>query len=192
MRQLMIGFFAAALLCSPALAQSGVTVGELGYGGSGCPDGTAKVSLSTGGKGLALRFTRYRAVASGSKSFDRKSCAISVPVSVPAGKSVTAIAADYRGYNRLPSGASSRFNVEYFTPGTEGEVATRSFKGPTSGAFTLSDRGAAIASRCGQDFVLRINTSLRVTAGSRGEASATISSQDVSTALAYRFELRDC
>lgn len=51
---------------------------------------------------------------------ERKTCNIAVPVHVPQGYSVSIFQIDYRGFNSLPYGAYSRFNVEYFFAGTQG------------------------------------------------------------------------
>ena len=108
MKALLVGL-ALAALCIPAHA-AGISLGKPGYGGNGCPAGTADVALGAGGKTLTLRFDSYQASAGGSsgKSLDRKTCNLAIPVKVPAGKSVSIIAIDFRGQSRLPAGASAR------------------------------------------------------------------------------------
>lgn len=192
MRKLIFALVASGLLLQPAFAAGGLSVGKPSYGGTGCPAGTALVSLSRGGNNLSLRFTRYRVVAGKGNDFDRQACSLSVPIAVPAGKTLSVVGADYHGYTKLPAGASATFSVEYFTPGTRGQVVDRTVQGPSSGAVTFSDRGTPLTTACGADTILRINTSLRVTGAGKAEISASIRSQEVRTALSYRLELRDC
>ena len=116
----------AALLASSLVATAAhaddIALGVPGYGGTGCPDGSASVTLSPDQKSLSILFDNYVVEAGGStnKSFDRKSCNIAIPVHVPQGLSVSVIAIDYRGYNNIPTGGKTTFNVEYFFAGMQG------------------------------------------------------------------------
>lgn len=196
MKRFSMGALALAFCLSGTLAQGqGLSLGTPGYGGPGCPDGTARVSLNDDGTQLRLSFERFQAAAGGGsgRSFDRKSCNLSIPVSVPSGKSVSVISVQYRGFNRLPASATSRISVETFLAGGSGPVVSRSFTGPLQDAFTFSERGTATAwSACGADVILRINASLRVNASGSRAASIGVRRQDVSTGLVYRLRWRDC
>ncbi|HZY67241.1 MAG TPA: DUF4360 domain-containing protein, partial [Devosia sp.] len=98
----------AALLIGSSVAGASyaddIALGEPGYGGTGCPDGSASVTLSPDAKSLSILFDEYYVEAGGStnKSLDRKSCNIAIPVHVPQGLSVSILNIDYRGYNSLP------------------------------------------------------------------------------------------
>lgn len=177
----------------PAYAQTGLRLGKASYGGTGCPAGTAAVALSADKKSLSLRFDRYQVAAGGSRSFDRKGCNLAIPLSVPKGISVSVVAVDYRGVNRLPAGAKAQFRAEYFFAGGRGPVLTRAFDGPQQGRFALSDTiTARVWSACGADVILRTNTSLRVSTSGGREASSSIRSQDIKTAIVYRLQWRNC
>jgi hypothetical protein len=196
---LAAGLLTVAILVTsmPASAQSGLTLGKPGYGGSGCPGGTASVALAPDGKSLSLRFTRYRVAAGGGsgRSFDRKNCSLAIPVNVPSGKSVSIISADYRGTNNLPAGASLRFSVETFFAGGRGPQTKRSFSGPKQGSFSFGEQltaRSAVWSGCGTDIILRNNSSLLVNSAGGKVASASISTQDISTAIVYRLQWRAC
>jgi hypothetical protein len=79
------------VLSAPAFAtHDDISLGEPGYGGTGCPDGTVSVTLSPDQKSLSLLFDQYQVEVGGDtgKSFDRKSCNIAIPVHVPQGLSV--------------------------------------------------------------------------------------------------------
>jgi hypothetical protein len=147
------------------------------------------------GTTLSVRYSAYRVEAGGGTGnrFDRKACSLSLPIDVPRGRSVAIVAADYRGWGRLPAGARGEFRAEYFFAGDTGPVAKRSLKGPLQGAFRLSTPGGPLVwSSCGKDVTLRTNSSLRVTTSGNKPASLSIRSQDVSNALVYRLKWRDC
>jgi hypothetical protein len=192
MRALLLALSILAISL-PAYAQSGLRLGKASYGGTGCPAGTAAVALSADRQSLSLRFDRYQVAAGAGRSFDRKSCNLAVPLSVPAGISVAVVAVDYRGVNRLPAGAIAQFRAEYFFAGGRGPVLARAFDGPLQGRFALSDTIAArLWSACGADVTLRANTSLRVSTSAGRPASSSVRAQDIKTAIIYRLQWRNC
>lgn len=191
MRLLAIAITFAALL-SPALAASGISIGAPGVGGTGCPAGTARASLSADGTSLSVRFDAYRVAAGGARSFDRKACGLSIPISVPAGKSVAIVSVDFQGVNRLPAGAKAVFRAEYFLAGGKGPVFEKTFNGPANGRFATSNTGTIAWSACGSDVVLRTNSSLRVQTTGGKAASSSVRSVDVNTAFLYHLRWKNC
>jgi hypothetical protein len=188
---------AAIALSWPAMAQQGITLGEPAYGGTGCPDGTVAAVLSPNQTSLSILYDQYfvEAGQAAGRSFDRKSCNIAIPVSVPQGLSVSIIAVDYRGFNALPTGARSTFQVEYFFAGTRGPTFIRNFSGPLTSDYLIRNELTAAAlvwSACGADVILRTNSSLRVTAPSTQDALATVDTEDVNAALVYLLQWREC
>ena len=194
--KLWMMMLALMMISLPAYAQGGLSLGKPGYGGPGCPGGTAAVALSRDGKNLSLRFVRYQVAAGGARSFDRKSCNLAIPVHVPAGQSVSILSVAYRGFNRLPASAKSEFQVESFFSGGRGPVFKRSFPGPQQGVFAVAENAAVTSgvwSACGADVILRINSSLLVNSGNGQTASASVASQDVRTAaIIYSLQSRHC
>jgi len=191
----------AALLIGGSFAGTAfaddIALGEPGYGGTGCPDGSASVTLSPDAKSLSILFDEYYVEAGGStnKSFDRKSCNIAIPVHVPQGLSVSILNIDYRGYNSLPSGARTTFNVEYFFAGQQGPRFSKSFNGPLDKDYLIKNKlqaSALVWSACGADVNLRTNSSIRVQTRQNKEALATVDSEDVSAAIVYQFQWRKC
>lgn len=186
----------AAGFASASYAQSGITLGEPGYGGTGCPGGSVSATLSPDATSLSLLFDEYFVEAGGDtgKRFDRKACNIAIPVRVPQGYSVAVLAIDYRGYNNLPRGADSQFSVEYFFAGARGPSFSRRFNGPIDDDYLIQNRLTAqtvVWSGCSADVNLRTNSSIRV--NSRGaQALATVDSQDVSAAIIYQLQWRRC
>lgn len=191
----------AALLIGSSFAGTAfaddIALGEPGYGGTGCPDGSASVTLSPDAKSLSILFDEYYVEAGGStnKSLDRKSCNIAIPVHVPQGLSVSILTIDYRGYNSLPSGARSVFNVEYFFAGARGPTFSKTFNGKLDKDYLITNKlkaSALVWSKCGADVNLRTNSSIRVQTKQNKEALATVDSQDVSAAIVYALQWKKC
>ena len=161
----------AALLIGSSVAGAAyaddIALGEPGYGGTGCPDGSASVTLAPDAKSLSILYDEYYVEAGGetNKSMERKSCNIAIPVHVPQGLSVSILTIDYRGFNSLPSGARSVFNVEYFFAGQRGPRFSKTFRGELDQDYLITNKLQATAlvwSACGADVNLRTNSSIRV------------------------------
>lgn len=188
----------AALSATAAVADDGISLGIPSYGGSGCPDGTASVTLSPDSTALSILFDQYQAEAGGStgKSLDRKACAIAIPVHVPQGFSVSVMDVDYRGFNAIPQGGMSQFNVEYFFAGMRGPSFAKRFVGPIQDNYELTNEIQAMGlvwSACGADVILRSNSSILARTNFRGEDTlSTVDSADVSAALVYHLQWRSC
>jgi hypothetical protein len=191
----------AALLIAGSFAgvsyADDIALGDPSYGGTGCPDGSASVTLSPDQKSLSILFDQYFAEAGGStnKSFDRKSCNIAIPVHVPNGISVSVLAIDFRGYNNLPTGGKTAFNVEYFFAGIKGPSYTKNFNGPLDDEYLIQNKLQATAfvwSECGADVNLRTNSSIRVTTKQNKEALATVDTQDVKAGIIYKLQFQSC
>lgn len=195
----LIAFAALALAAgiSGAAQAEDITLGEPGYGGTGCPGGSVSATLSPDQTSLSLLFDGYIVEAGGDtgKKFDRKSCNIAIPVNVPQGISVSIISIDYRGYNNFPAGADSQFNVEYFFAGARGPTFTKKFVGPKDEDYLIQNQLTAqtvVWSKCGADVNLRTNSSIRVNTKNNQQALATVDSQDVSAAIVYQLQWKQC
>lgn len=178
-------------------AQENITLGEPGYGGTGCPGGSVSATLSPDATSLSLLFDSYVVEAGGDtgKSFDRKSCNIAIPVHVPQGLSISILSIDYRGYNNFQSGSNSQFNVEYFFAGARGPVFSRKFNGPKDEDYLIHNELTAqtiVWSGCGADVNLRTNSSIRVATTGNKQALATVDSEDVSAAIVYQLQWKKC
>src|SRR5436190_11155436 len=182
--------FAAIVLSASFAHADDISLGLPGFGGTGCPGGSVSATLSPDAKSLSILFDEYQVAAGGDsgKSFDRKSCNIAIPVHVPQGRSISVLAVDYRGFNHLPPGGGSQFNVEYFFAGARGPAFRKDFKGPLDSDYTISNNivaDALVWSPCGADVNLRTNSSMRVSTSANAEALATVDSEDVQAAIIY-------
>jgi hypothetical protein len=191
----------AAILAAGAFANAAqaddIALGIPGYAGTGCPDGTASVTLSDDAKSLSILFDQFVAEAGGTtnKSFDRKVCNVAIPVHVPQGLSVSVLAIDYRGYNNIPQGANTQFNVEYFFAGVRGPTFSKTFQGPIDDVYDIPNQLTAqslVWSKCGADVILRTNPSIRVTTKQNKEAYASVDSEDVNATLVYTLQWKKC
>ncbi|MCB0364881.1 MAG: DUF4360 domain-containing protein [Bdellovibrionaceae bacterium] len=182
---------------SSAAIADGIRLGEnVGYGGNGCPAGSASITLSPDASTLSILFDQYMAEAAPRK-FARKSCNISVPVHVPQGYSVSLMKIDYRGFNMLPRGAYSDFNVEYFFAGQRGPKMTRRFRGEQAEEYLIQDglvASAMVWSACGADVNLRVNSSIMVnnTRNRSEDALMTVDSVDIKSGIVYHLAWRTC
>lgn len=191
----------AALLISGAFATiahaDDIALGNPSYGGTGCPDGSASVSLSDDQKSLSILFDQFVAQAGGETnlSMDRKVCNVAIPVHVPQGISVSVLAIDYRGFYDVPVGGKATFGVEYFFAGVKGPSFQKVFAGPASSDYTITNKlqaNALVWSACGADVILRTNPSIRVQTKANAEAQATVDSEDVSAAIVYKLQWKSC
>ncbi len=172
---------------APAFAAPKVEILGAGYGGSGCPDGSASVTVSPDGQELTLLFDQF--VAEGSKPrASRKSCNLSIPIKVPQGFQISIYDADYRGY--VSPGTKGRLRSEYFFAGKRGPVFTRTFNGETD--YNVRDSLATIGdvwSRCGDSVNMRVNAAM----SARGKGIATVDSFDLAhRGLVYHVKYRAC
>jgi hypothetical protein len=196
--KLMNGTTIALFLLSFGHAQAqDIKLGTPSYGGTGCPAGSASVSLSPDRQSISMLFDQYVVEAGGQRTIDRKNCNIAIPVKVPQGYSVSVIAIDYRGFVSLPRGSRAQLSVDYFLAGQGRGVRTsKSFMGPTSDEYLKTDRlglEAIVWTGCGASTILRANTSMLAQTNSRREqALATVDSADVNAGIIYQLQWRRC
>ncbi len=183
---------------SPAAMADDIWVGQPAYGGTGCPSGSASVTLSPDSKSLSILFDSFTTEAGGmtGRTVDRKGCNIAIPVHVPQGYSLSVFQIDYRGFNALPPGARSQFNVEYFFAGATGPRYSRTFMGPQNQDYLINNRLTAetvIWSPCGKDVNLRTNTSMMTSTNAyREQALSSVDSMDLNAGIIYQLQWRRC
>ena len=185
------------LLSAATVHADDIRLGMPEYGGTGCPAGSASVSLDFAQKSISMLFDQYVVEAGGNRAFDRKNCNIAVPVHVPQGYSLAVMAIDYRGFAGLPAGGRAQLSVDYFLAGAGRGVRTsKNFYGPYSSDYLKSDSlgmESVVWTPCGADTILRANTTMLVQSNNRREqAMATIDSADIQAGLIYHFEWRRC
>jgi Domain of unknown function (DUF4360) len=167
-----------------AFAGSTVMIQGAGYGGTGCPAGSASVNVSPDGQELSILFDKFKA----DRSQRRASCNLTIPIKVPQGFQISLYDADYRGY--VAPNTSGRLRSEYFFAGQKGPIFERTFQGETD--YNVRDSLATVAnvwSRCGDSVNMRVNSSMT----SSGQGSASVDSFDLShRGMVYHIQYRTC
>ena len=172
---------------SPAFANPAVKILGASYGGSGCPDRSASVSVSPDGQELTILFDKFAAQGNVSTE-SRKSCNLSIPIKVPQGYQISIYDADYRGY--VAPKTTGNLRAEYFFAGARGPVFNRNLSGETN--YNVRDSLATVAnvwSSCGDSVNMRVNAAMTA----RGAGMATVDSFDLAhRGLVYHVKYRTC
>lgn len=176
-----------ALAATPTLAQDTATFGDPAFGGTGCPDGTAKVIKGLSVQAAVYLFDEY-AIGDNGRAMDRKTCGIAIPVDVPSGMQVAVRNVALSGVADLPAGVDGTLSVELFTAGTQGEQNDIDL--PTANKtpfvrFITTPDDQLQWSACGEDINLRVNTSLR----SRGDKDGKA---ELNALIVYPLATRPC
>lgn len=183
-------FLATAILTAasvgPAFAAPKVEILGADYGGTGCPAGSASVTVSPDGQEVSILFDKYIAEAPSSTGF-RKTCNLTIPIKVPSGYQISLFTADYRGY--VAPNTRGTLRAEYFFAGQRGPVFSRTLNGEQE----YNVRHPLLAetwSRCGDSVNVRANTSMI----SRGRGIATVDSLDFARrgGIIYHVKYRGC
>ena len=175
-----------------------IRLGNPSYGGSGCPAGSASISMGLDKRDISILFDQYMAVAGGGAgvSLDRKSCNLAIPVHVPQGYSISVFEVDYRGFASVPRGGLGQFRVEYFFAGSEGARANKTYVGPYERDFTIShelEAEAVVWSKCGEDVILRVNSSVLARSNRQmDDVIMSMDSTDISSQLVYHVSWKRC
>ncbi len=187
MKTLKILLTSAILLSvtsSQVFAADAVRIEGAGYGGTGCPNGSASVNVSPDGQELSILFDKFKA----DRNQRRASCNLTIPIRVPQGFQISLYDADYRGY--VAPNTSGRLRSEYFFAGQRGPTFERTFQGEVD--YNVRDSLATVAnvwSRCGDSVNMRVNSSMT----SSGQGGASVDSFDLShRGMVYHIEYRAC
>lgn len=169
--------------------------------GSGCPAGTAKVSVSPDRKAFTVAYSHFVAqVGPEAKSTDyRKQCQLSLNVRVPEGHTYAVASADYRGYARLEEGSSATGTAFYYFQGESHTTRSRhEFRGFMDKDWQISDKvavGSLSWLPCGEKRHLNVNTELRVQRGESPKETTsfiTMDSSDGDLETVYRLSWTKC
>jgi hypothetical protein len=179
-----------------------VVVDLVTVNGSGCPVGSAAVSISEDSTAFTVTYSKYLAqVGIGSTPTDfRKNCQLGLRVHVPQGYTYAIAQTDYRGYASLAKGATAVEQANYYFQGTTPTARLqKTFTGPYENNWQRTDYVGVEAlswARCGAYRDLNINTELRVSAGrsnpARTTSFITMDSTDNSLSTLYHLAWKKC
>lgn len=174
----VLALVGGATVISPgpaAAAPAGqVTVDVMTVNGSGCPNGTADVTMSPGNTAFTVRYRDYVAYAGGNAEAtdSRKNCQLAVHLDVPKGYTFAIAKATYRGFASLEQGATGQQRAYYYFQGrSETAVTAASFSGPLHERWESTDTALLVYRPCAEDRLLNINTDLRVQSDSPAKTS---------------------
>ena len=186
-----------SLLVQSASAQT-ITLGEPQFNGSGCSNDTARAAMTADGRQLSIIFDSLISEAGGGtgRRTDRKNCEVRIPVSVPAGYSVSVVSIDYRGFVFLPSQAMAKFSAGYSLAGRSGPSYAKDFVGPMNDNFFFRSESAASQyawTSCGAGTEMRLSLNLTSFTNQQGEqVTASVDTADMTSGVVYNLQYRRC
>ncbi|MEV4703326.1 DUF4360 domain-containing protein [Actinoplanes sp. NPDC049316] len=190
-------FMIMTLAALPALAADGVSIEKVKVNGTGCRPDTVAVAVSADRSAFTVIYSDYlaRAGAGGKTKDERRTCSITVRLTVPPSTAYAITAVDHRGFAHLESGASATMSARYHLTGTGAPAyTTHAFAAGLDDSWQVTDPpGSAVASACGGG-KLDIDTELRAQADRADVATSFISmdSTDAAVADTYHLTYRAC
>ncbi|MBY0554946.1 DUF4360 domain-containing protein [bacterium] len=196
----MKALLTVAILALGLSAEAQIRLGVPAYGGTGCPAGTASVSLTDDQSILSVLFDAFVAQAPlNGASFDRKSCNLRIPVSVGPGYQVALIAFDYRGFAAIPNGGRGSFEARYAYVGqARPAIFRKNFAAGRADNYSLKNELISTSidwTPCstGRDLMMTVDANiLAVTNSAQQATNVSIDSVDVSAGMLYAIQLRRC
>ncbi|KAL2064276.1 hypothetical protein VTL71DRAFT_4770 [Oculimacula yallundae] len=155
---------------STSPAPTSVTIKNLVYGGTGCPQGTVGSFISPDRTTFTLIFDRFVAsIGPGvAVTENRKNCQLNIELQYPGGFQYSIASTMYRGYVDVDQGVSARQQNTYYFSGQSNQLTSGTdFKGPRAGDYSIVDDlplTSTIWSPCGATTALNINSQVRLTA----------------------------
>lgn len=180
---------------------AGITLDVVSVNGSGCPPGTASVSVLPDGSGFRVSYRDFLARAGGSADpvEFRKNCQLNVLVHIPQGFTFALASADYRGRARLEAGATALQRTNYYLQGApDNNYVDHSFAGPMFSGWQTSDVipvTELVYAPCGEQRNVNVNTELRVDEGSLNAArtsSMSMRAADGNVDTLVHFQWKQC
>jgi len=187
-----------------------VTINSASHSGAGCPSGTGDIILSADKRTLSVLFDEYQAEAGAGTGVNggadlttsRVACNIAVSLHIPSGYQAFLIGADFRGAVSLPAGAVAEFDREYFFAADSSPLLTATWSGEVDNdnieIFDDLYASSESSSLCGEDVILRSNTSLYVSAPANADTaliqidSFDYQNQQNKTQFDYQFNYVRC
>jgi hypothetical protein len=172
----------------PTANPTGFYIFNVSETGSGCPQGSANVTVTPDGSELDIGFTQFVADAPDVVTKERSHCLLTFGIHVPQGWTFAVIQADYNGFAQLDRSVTARQQTSYFLAGNPaitstlaltsdgwtkslsiGALTLGSSSGPddysTGDTYTISDTipvEAVVFNKCGSNVIANVSASISV------------------------------
>ncbi|MEU2775790.1 DUF4360 domain-containing protein, partial [Streptomyces sp. NPDC007162] len=186
---------------SPLPPPAPIVIDSVTVNGTGCPTGTAAVSVSPDNTTFTVTYSNYLAqVGPGTAPADRtKNCQLDLLVHVPGGYTYAIASTDYRGFASLAPGASGTQRAGYHFQGNPHTTnSTHHFAGGFNNDWETTDTvnvAALVFAPCGQQRTLDISTELQVDPGTSSPSATSfmeMDSTDGTIKTEYHLALKQC
>ncbi|GBG87636.1 hypothetical protein CBR_g45789 [Chara braunii] len=152
-------------VATPALAgPPKVTISSVAYGGSGCSWSDSTYVLSPDYTVLTFIFGNLIATTDAGLLGQRKTCQISLSLDYPPSWSVTLGSVTGRGFTDIAKDSKGVYETQFYFSGQTGTpTITRTFAGPRTGNFEVTDKFLTVVySQCNDTPNLNIKHVVRV------------------------------
>ncbi|CZS93212.1 uncharacterized protein RAG0_03596 [Rhynchosporium agropyri] len=193
--------FAAAALASPldssetntgsVAPPTSVTIKNIVYGGTGCPQGTVGSFISPDRTTFTLIFDRFVASLGPGVPVteNRKNCQLNLELQYPGGFQYSISSTMYRGYVDVEKGVTGRQQATYYFSGQSNQISSgTNFVGPRAGDYATTDTmplTSTIWSPCGVTTALNVNSQVRLTSTVSG-ASGVITDDSIDGKIEFQ------
>lgn len=183
------GLGISLLLAAPAGAV--IDASQIASGGNGCPGGGPLEVYQSSFSGRVMVFLPEMSVDVTDKRVDRKACALSLAVSLPAHQRLVIGQPAVFGAAELAEGASVVAAAEVFTAGGEGPRVEAKLGAAAEGEvdYYYERNAEELRTECGAQVNVRANLSLL---GLKGTAAKGASSTATLEGAALTLQLEDC
>lgn len=193
----------ALATCSSAFAKGGFWAERARtIDAQACPAGSFNIVTAPDGSAISVLFDNFAVQANDTNGgFARMTCALEIPLHLPAGYSLGVYQVDYRGFAKLEDRQRGELSVAYGTGSGErnrGRRFRRDVRGVYEGDFLFNERlkgGVLRRMGCGDEAVLNFAATLTVMS-KKGAATGmmTLDSVDGAPAsgLVFGLDLKKC
>jgi hypothetical protein len=196
---LFVGLAAAVPFANLTPAIKDVKIISISATGTGCPSGSAQVTVDATGSIFDVAFDRY-IVNTGpgqSASDSRKNCRVSINLQFPSGYQFSIIESRFQGYASLPSDQTGTCRAAYTFSGDSSQevVFQKDIRGTYEDNFELiAGVGVQSWSKCGgSTAILNVNSEIRITpVNSPKKGTMTVDSFDGSLHVKFQANWRRC
>ncbi|KAI9029507.1 hypothetical protein DFJ74DRAFT_765303 [Hyaloraphidium curvatum] len=181
----------------PAIPYDQISIEDVTYGGSGCPGGSAAVSISDDKQALTVLYDDFAAQSPGTPAQGREFCQLSVKLKYPQGLSFAVYQVDTRGFAALDAGTNGRQRTTlYFQGETDQATFTTNFAGPFNDDYLFSDHAESaqlVWCPCGAKRNLQIKEEVSVWGGdAHKKALLTTDSTDFKVEKKWHIQWKWC